>query len=73
MREKWRIHRGWIKVHGVIDRKSREIPAMDVMKQLRMKPVVSLSLIPRRILFNQELSRMSWVTALTITFQSSTS
>ena len=30
MREKWRIHRGWIKVHVVIDRKSREILAMDV-------------------------------------------
>jgi len=30
MREKWRIHRGWIKVHIVIDRKSRNILAMDV-------------------------------------------
>lgn len=30
MREKWRIHRGWIKVHVVLDRKSREILAMDV-------------------------------------------
>ncbi|MDO9326753.1 MAG: IS5 family transposase [Methanoregula sp.] len=30
MREKWRIHQGWIKVHVVIDRKSREILAMEV-------------------------------------------
>jgi hypothetical protein len=30
MREKWRIHRGWIKVHVVIDRKSRNILAMEV-------------------------------------------
>jgi hypothetical protein len=30
MREKWRIHRGWIKVHVVIDRESRNILAMEV-------------------------------------------
>ena len=30
MREKWRIHRGWIKVHAVIDRKTREILALDL-------------------------------------------
>lgn len=30
MREKWRIHRGWIKVHVVIDRKTRNILSMEV-------------------------------------------
>jgi hypothetical protein len=30
MREKWRIHRGWIKVHEVIDRKTRNILSMEV-------------------------------------------
>lgn len=33
MREKWRIHRGWIKVHVVIDRKSRNILAMEVTNE----------------------------------------
>jgi len=30
MREKWRIHRGWIKVHAVIDRKTKEILALEI-------------------------------------------
>ncbi|MFA6362561.1 hypothetical protein [Methanoregula sp.] len=30
MQEKWRIHRGWIKVHEGIDRKSQNILAMEV-------------------------------------------
>ena len=33
MREKWRVHRGWIKVHVAIDRKSRNILAMEVTNE----------------------------------------
>ena len=33
MREKWRIHRGWIKVHAVIDRKTREILSLEITNE----------------------------------------
>jgi len=45
MREKWRVHRGWIKVHVVIDRKSREILAMDVTDETIPDEVCCIPLI----------------------------
>jgi hypothetical protein len=45
MREKWRIHRGWIKVHVVIDRKSRNILAMEVTNETILDELCCTSLI----------------------------
>jgi len=45
MREKWRIHRGWIKVHVVIDRKSKEILSMDVTDETIQDEACCIALI----------------------------
>jgi len=34
MREKWRIHRGWIKIHVVIDRETRNIFLMEITDEI---------------------------------------
>jgi len=45
MRKAWRIFWGWIKVHGVIDRKSHEIPAMDITDEKISDEVCCIHLV----------------------------
>jgi hypothetical protein len=45
MREKWRIHRGWIKVHVVIDRKTRNLLAMEVTDEIIQDEACCIPLI----------------------------
>ncbi len=33
MREKWKVHRGWIKIHLAVDVKTKEIAAIEVIDE----------------------------------------
>ena len=45
MREKWRIHRGWIKVHAIIDRETKEILSLEITNESVQDEAICIPLV----------------------------
>jgi hypothetical protein len=58
MREMWRVHRGWIKAHIIVDMKSKDLPGIEITNERVSDGEVFLALLDQA----QEPSRDQPVT-----------